>query len=195
MAGSAAVKLDHLPHMTLDEFLAWDGGGHVGKLELVEGVVRAMAPASAAHSLIQANTVRLIGNHLKERGSHCRAATEAPIVPPAGRRKNARAPDVAVTCAPITDSPTFDEPVLIVEVLSPNNESETWESIEVLLGLPTMREVLVLQSTRIEAEVLRRDARGYWPSHGLIGPGGRVQLESIDCDLPVEEFYEGTHLV
>lgn len=194
MSGSAATKLNHLPRMTLDEFLAWDGGGHVGKLELVEGVVRAMAPASAAHSLIQGNVVSLIKKHLKDRGSHCRAATEPPIVPPAGRRKNARAPDVAVTCAPITDSPTFDDPVLIVEVMSPNNESDTWESIEVLLGLPTMREVLVLQSTRIEAEVLRPDTRGYWPGGGLIGPGGKVRLESIDLELPVEEFYEGTHL-
>jgi Uma2 family endonuclease len=180
--------------MTLDEFLAWDGGGHVGKLELVEGRVRAMAPASASHSLIQANIVRRIGNHLSDSGSTCRVATEAPIVPVMGRRKNARAPDVAVTCAPVTDSPTFDDPVLIVEVMSPNNESDTWETIEVLLGLPTMREVLVVWSTRVEAEVFRRDTRGYWPSLGLIERGGAVQLASIDLELPIEALYEGTHL-
>ena len=27
------------PRMTVDEFLAWDGGGHQGKLELVDGLV------------------------------------------------------------------------------------------------------------------------------------------------------------
>jgi Uma2 family endonuclease len=40
--------------MTAAEFLDWDGGGHQGKLELVNGVVRAMPPASGTHALIQA---------------------------------------------------------------------------------------------------------------------------------------------
>lgn len=181
--------------MTIDEFLAWDGGGHVGKLELVEGVVRAMAPASATHGLVQGNIVRAIGNHLKERGSLCRAATEAPIVPPMGRRRNARAPDVAVTCAPISDSPTFEDPVLIVEVLSPCNEDATWETIEALAGLISLQEILVVQSTRVEAEVFHRNPPDRWPRQGeIVGVGGMVRLASIDLELPISVFYEGTHL-
>ncbi len=192
---SANTPATDQPTMTLDEFLAWDGGGHVGKLELWHGVVRAMAPASATHGVIQATVARLIGNHLSARRSHCRVATEPPVVPAMGRRRNARAPDVAVTCAPITDSKTFDEPVLIVEVMSPGNEMDTWDSIESLLGLISLQEVLVLQSTQIEAEVFRRDARGGWPRQGeIVGVDGRLKLASIDLELPLAEIYTGTHL-
>ena len=191
----AARKLD-IPPMTVEEFLAWDGGGHVGKLELVDGVVRAMAPASAVHGMIQGNLVTAIKNHLRARKSPCRAATEAPVLPPMAKRRNARAPDVSVTCAPITDSKTFDDPVLIVEVMSPDNEDDTWESIRALATLPTMREVLVVQSTRVEAEVYLRDARGAWPDDPVSAdPGGSIRLEPIDLTIPVSEIYEGTHLL
>lgn len=191
----SARKLE-IPPMTVEQFLAWDGGGHVGKLELVDGVVRAMAPASAVHSIIQLNIGTAINNHLRARNSPCRAATEAPVLPPMARRRNARAPDVSVTCAPITDSKTFDDPVLIVEVMSPDNEDDTWESIRAVATLPTMREILVVQSTRVEAEVYLRDAKGAWPDDPVsVGPGGRIRLASIDLTIPVSEMYEGTHLL
>lgn len=181
--------------MTTEEFLAWDGGGHAGKLELVDGVVRAMAPASATHAIIQLNIGTAFNTHLRSRNSPCRAGTEAPIVPPMGKRANARAPDVSVTCAPPTDSPTFDDPVLIVEVISPSNEAETWESIRALAGLPALQEILVVQSTRVEVHVFRRDAGGAWPSDPVVwGPGGVAHLTSIDLDLPVAEIYRQTLL-
>ena len=62
------------PRMTVDEFLAWDGGGHQGKLELVDGLVQAMAPASATHAMIQGNLILLIRNHLRRQNSLCRVA-------------------------------------------------------------------------------------------------------------------------
>ena len=34
------------PTMTAEEFIAWGGDGHPGKLELVNGEVRAMSPAT-----------------------------------------------------------------------------------------------------------------------------------------------------
>ena len=58
-----STTLQTKPLMTLEEFFAWDGGGHQGKLELVDGVVRAMAPASATHAIIQGNLVYAIGAH------------------------------------------------------------------------------------------------------------------------------------
>ena len=181
--------------MTLDEFFVWDGGGHVGKLELVEGQVRAMAPASATHSIIQGNIVVAIHNHLRSRKSACRVGPEAPVIPPMGRKINARAPDVTVTCAPISDSKVFDDPVLIVEVLSPSNEDDTWESIHTLAALTSLREILVVQSTAIQADIYRRDASGAWPRYPeTVLPGGTIRLTSIDLDLPVSAVYEDTHL-
>jgi Uma2 family endonuclease len=184
------------PPMTVDEFLAWDGAGHVGKLELVEGHVRAMAPASPTHGFIQNSVAFALTNHFRTTNSGCRVATEPPVVPPLRPKKNARAPDVAVTCAPRSDSKVFDDPVLIVEVMSPGNEDESWDSIRALAGLPSLQEILVVHSTRVEAEVYTRDATGAWPKDGVVvTAGGTVRLASIGFDVPIFEFYRDTHLV
>jgi Uma2 family endonuclease len=190
---ATAKQLPHL--MTVEEFLAWDGGGHVGKLELVDGLPRAMSPASATHALIQNSISTAITNHLRSRKSPCRTGTEAPIVPPMGQRINARAPDVSVTCSPPASNGTFVDPILIVEVMSPSNEADTWESIRSLAGLTSLREILVVQSTSVEAHVYRRDAQGAWPSEPVVAKaGGTIRLESIDLDLALSEIYRDTPL-
>jgi Uma2 family endonuclease len=179
--------------MTLDQFFAWDGGGHAGKLELIDGLVRAMSPASVTHSMIQGNILFAIKTHL--RGSRCRASPEAPVVPPLNTAINARVPDVAVTCAPLTDSNVLEDPLLIVEVLSPSNEVETWGSIRSLAGLVSLTEILVVQSTFVEAEVYRRDAKGAWPTQTeTTRAGGTIRLASIDLELPMADVYSDTML-
>ena len=43
-----------IPRMTAEEFFAWNGGSHIGKLELVDGIVRAQSYASGAHGTARA---------------------------------------------------------------------------------------------------------------------------------------------
>ena len=132
--------------------------------------------------------------HLRARKSPCRAGTEAPVVPPMGQRRNARAPDVAVTCTQPIGS-TFDDPVIIVEVMSPNNVEETWQSIQSLAGLVSLKEIMVVQSTTVGVELYRRDEQGAWPREPeTAGVGGEVRLTSIDLILTVADIYEGTSL-
>lgn len=181
--------------MTVDEFFAWDSGGHQGKLELVDGVVRAMAPASQTHVMIQGNLVYLIGAHLRARKSPCRVAPEAPVVPKLRPDMNARAPDVAVTCAPPSTATAFPDPVLIIEVLSPGNERDTWESIWACATIPSLEEIVVVESRRVGAQVFRRDANGNWPGEAEeIQAGGALRLTTIDAAFPIEYLYAGTHL-
>jgi Uma2 family endonuclease len=181
--------------MAVDEFLTWSGDGHQGKLELVEGRVRAQDPASVTHGYIQANIVIAVGNHLRAIGGPCRVATEPPVVPALRSKRNARAPDVAVTCSPPSDSKVMQSPVLIVEVLSPSNEDETWESISALASLTSLTEIMVVQSTSVEVQVFTRDAAGGWPQEPVVATaGGTVHLASVALDLPVIEIYRGTHL-
>lgn len=181
--------------MTVDEFLDWDGGGHVGKLELVEGHVRAQMPASDSHSTIQASVAGMIRNHLRATKSRCRVGIEAPVVPPMRPKRNARAPDVAVTCAPPSTSRVYENPILIVEVMSPSNEKDTWESISTLATNLSLKEIMIVQSETVEVQVFARGEDGYWPSEPVTsGPGGSVRLTSLGLDLSVAEIYEGTLL-
>lgn len=180
--------------MTVTEFLDWDGGGLQGKLELVNGEVVAMSPASGTHSRIQATLSYLMDAHLRRNKSPCRVGTEAPIVPRFHSKLNVRAPDLAVTYAPLTSDKVFPDPVLIIEVLSPTNQRETWENIWACATLESLMEVAVVDSARVNIQVFRRTQNG-WPKDAeTIEAGGTFKLASIDAEWPNAEVYAGTHL-
>jgi Uma2 family endonuclease len=180
-------------HMTVDEFVAWVGDE---RWELVDGEPRAMAPASATHGIIQARVASVLNQHLDARGGHCVAVTEPAIVPRVRSNSNMRVPDLAVTCSEVnTGQIALPEPLLIVEILSPTNEAETWENIWTYVSIPSVQEVLVLRSASIAADVLRRRADGTWPEEpAQIGRDDLLHLESISLSCPLIELYTGTYL-
>ena len=151
---NTAVRRGAPHHMTADEFLVWAGDD---RWELVDGEPRAMAPASAMHGIIQARLAFLLNQHLYAGASPCIAATEPAIVPRVRARSNMRVPDVAVTCSPVEAGQiALPEPLLIVEILSPTNEADTWENVWTYVSIPSVQEVLVLRSASIAADLLRR---------------------------------------
>ncbi len=183
--------------MTIDEFLAWDSGDHSGRhWQLVDGQPVAMAPASDNHGCIQAELAALIRNHLLELGSPCRVGTEPGIIPRVGARDNWRIPDLGVTCTPPTGSIEMPGPVLLVGIISPNNHAETRANIWSYTTLPSLQEILVVNVTRIEAELLRRRDDGTWPEQpDAIGPGEAIALASIGFVVPLAALYRTTSLV
>lgn len=180
--------------LTVEDFLDKRLHGHQGKVELIDGLVRAMSPASATHSIIQGNLVIAIGNHLRALKSPCRVAPEAPIRPALGKRNNVRAPDVAVTCAPPSTSKTLDEPFLIIEVTLPSYEDEMWESIRALAPLTSLIEIGVVSSERVEVRCYQKGPDFGWPDEREIQTSRSLHLASIGLDLPLSEIYRGTHL-
>ena len=182
--------------MTAAQFMDWDGGGLLGRLELVNGEVRAMSPASGTHSLIQANLAGLVWQHIRAKKLPCRVGTEAPVQPHLHANDNVRAPDLAVTCLPVSTSKTFQDPILIIEVLSPSNKRETWDSIYAMSTIPALIEIAIVDSERVRVEVLRRATDGSWPKTGEVSePGDTFKLNSIAAEFPVAEVYAGTHLL
>jgi Uma2 family endonuclease len=174
--------------MTLDEFLAWAlGDRSVRGWQLVDGDPVAMAPASDAHGALQSEIARLLGNHLAVRNSACRVITEPGIVPHVRADWNYRVPDLGVTCAP--------PPVLLIEILSPGNEADTRANVWAYTTLPSVQEILLVRSTRMEAELLRRQADGSWPAAPLIRSGhDLVEVASIDYAEALSAFYRTTGL-
>jgi Uma2 family endonuclease len=185
------------PHrMTVAEFLTWDSGDpKVHAWQLIEGEPVAMAPASDKHGTIQWALGSLLWPHLTAPGSRCRAVIEPGIVPRGRSNRNYRVPDIGITCAPPSDSQMLPDPVILIEILSPTNETETWANVWTYLSIPTVMEVLVVNSTRIEAELLRRNPDGTWPEvPTLIGPGDALNLDSIDFTVPLAALYRTTTL-
>ena len=86
--------------------------------------------------------------------------------------------------------------MLLVEILSPGNERDTWENVWTYATIPSVQEILVVHSTRIRAELLRRSDELAWPeTPEAIGPDGILRLESIDFTCPLPELYAETYLV
>lgn len=188
----------HSPaHMSLEEFLDWPGDGRARHYQLIDGEVRPMSPASATHSIIQLKIGVLLSLSITQAGAPLRALTEAAVVPGARSATNLRIADLAVTRSAISAGQVaVPEPVLLVEILSPGNERETREAVRAYTSIPSVREILVVRSTKIAAEILRRGADGAWPkAPEEVGPGGSVRLDSVGLTCPIEEFYAGTHLV
>jgi Uma2 family endonuclease len=189
--------LDRLPRtMTVAEFLDWPGDGSGRRFQLVNGELRAMSPASRAHGAIQAALGRLIGNFLVDAGSRYDVIGGPGVVPGMLPHINMRIPDLGVSGT--ADAPgqrALPDPVVLIEILSPSNASDTWDNVWAYTTIPTLLEIVVVHSTRVLAEVLRRVPDGEWPKETeKIGRGGTLTLDSIGFACPMPAIYARTHL-
>lgn len=185
------------PLMSTADFLDWPGDGTGTRYELIDGVLRAMAPASDTHGTIQGNLSYLITGRLRDSGSPCRLVTNPGIQPRARAEWNFRIPDLGVTCQPNRAGEIMTpDPVLLVAVLSPGNANETYESLRAYATLPSVQEIVVVHSTRMKVELLARDAKGAWPADPVMieGTEAAVVLASIGGTLALSDIYAGTHL-
>jgi Uma2 family endonuclease len=182
--------------MTVAEFLTWDSGDPtVHAWQLIDGEPVAMVPASDNHGTIQWALGSLLWPHLTAPGNRCRAVIEPGIVPRGRSDRNYWVPDIGITCAPPTDGQMLPDPLILIEILSPINETETWANVWTYLTIPTVIEVLIVNSMRVEAELLRRNADGTWPEVPMrIGPEDALVLDSIGFSVPLAALYQTTTL-
>ena len=186
---SASAKLPI--YMSVADFLDWEPGDGL-RYELADGEPRAMAPAGTIHAYLQNELGRRIGNHLRERGGVCEALANPGVTPHLLSAHNVRIPDLGVTCSPLAPGQTLTDPVLLIEILSPSNQAKTWSNVWAYTSIPTVQEILVLHSTRMQAELLRRTQTGGWPEEPEQITGGELLLASIDFRVAMTDLYART---
>ena len=191
---SQAAKIPAL--MTVDEFIVWPGDGTGRRYELVDGVLRMQDPASDTHGTIQSNLHFLISAHLRKSRPKCRIVINPGIAPRLRAKWNYREPELGVTCTPNRAGVhMMPDPILLIEILSPSNAPNTWSNIPLYAMLPTVTEILIVDSSTVSAEVLRRLPDGAWPQASEpVAPGGLIGLASIGLEFPLGEVYRDTHL-
>jgi Uma2 family endonuclease len=189
------VALAKVPvRMSVDEFLNWDSGDFL-TYELVDGEPRAMAPTNRTHGMLQNELGSLIRNHLRATGSPCDVVIAPGVIPHLFAEHNRRVPDLGVTCTSYeTEQAALPEPVLLVEILSPTNQPKTWTNVWTYTSIPSVQEILVLHTSRIAAELLRRSADGAWPERTTVITEGELVLDSIGFRVPLAELYARTRL-
>jgi Uma2 family endonuclease len=177
--------------LTTEEFLVWDSGDRSGRRwQLRDGVPEAMAPTTQAHGAIQSELGALLRNHLLAAGDRCRVISAPGVIPRVRAGENVRIPDLGVTCTPADHERFMIEPVLLIEILSPSNAEQTWENVWAYTTIPSVTEILVLSSTAMAAELLRRGTDGSWPERTTeLGAKDTLHLASIDFELPLAAAY------
>ena len=180
--------------MSADEFMAWDPDD--GRAwQLVDGVPEAMAPTNRTHGALQGELAALLNVHLRESGSPCSVVITPGVKPRVQARHNIRIPDLGVTCSPYIDEQAFlADPVLLVEVLSPSNHRETWSNVWTYTTIPSVREILVLHSAKMQADLLRRREDGEWPEQPESVTEGDLVLESLGFRASLAALYRTTRL-
>lgn len=180
--------------MTVAEFLAWNPQDGLS-WQLVDGEPQAMAPGNRTHGSLQLELGSVIRNHLIAQSSQCIAITEPGIVPNVQARHNYRIPDLAVTCTGYTlEESAVSDPALIVEILSMSNQAETWANVWTYTTIPSVREILVLHTVSVTADLLRRRPDGSWPEEPETTESGELALDSIGFRVPLIDLYRTTRL-
>ena len=182
--------------MTVEDFLAWSGDGTGRIFELVHGQLRAQDAASDAHGRIQSRLNLMIGNHLDATRPSCSVVANPGIKPSLLANWNHRVPELGVTCTPNrADVHAMPDPIVLIEVLSPKNYKDTWDNVPLYASVPTVMEILLVDSTKVEASLLRRSPDGGWPQEPEIIPrGGTITLPSIGFEVPLIAVYRDTYL-
>jgi len=160
--------------------------------EYVDGEVYAMAGAGEAHNLIAGNVFAKLREFM--RGGPCRVFISDMKL----HVKTWKAyyyPDVMVTCDPADSQSHFKEqPVLVVEVLSPSTEStDRREKMLAYRTLSSLREYVLIAADKRQVEIYRRDERDEWQL-AVTRDGESLLLESVACRLTPDEIYEDVRL-
>ncbi len=177
-------------YVTPEEYLAGERLSDV-RHEYLAGTVHAMSGGSTAHARIAGNIFREFGNQL--RGKPCEVFTSDMKV----RLRPAEGeffyyPDVTVDCAPSRDPHAvyLEEPMVIVEVLSPSTERiDLSEKLGNYLRLPSLAVYVVVNQFSPHVTVHRRTAEG-WAMEFYGDIADAIPFPEIGCMLPLTSIYE-----
>jgi Uma2 family endonuclease len=174
--------------MTLDEFLRWEDGTDT-RYELIGGLPVAMAPPLEAHGVLAIRLGSRIDAALAGRRP-CRASIEAGILHPE-RADTFFVADVGVTCAPYARRQYMQDPILLIEILSPSTERHDRRvKIPAYQQIASVQEILMIDADARYTALHRRQGE-QWIIQISRGDEGVISLASVGIDIPMSELYEG----
>lgn len=168
-----------------EEYLGRENDGE-WRHEYVNGVIYAMAGDSENHNLIAGNIFAQLKLGVPE---HCKVFSFDMKVhvskPP---EEIYYYPDVFVTCAESDrDRHSKSEPILVIEVLSPNTErTDRTEKLRAYRALPSLLEYVLVEQDFPLVEIRRK--RSNWERE-VLQPDAPIVLESVGQNLTFAQVY------
>jgi len=179
-----------LATISVDEYLSGELRSAI-KHEYLGDVVYAMAGASNAHNMVKGNIFASL--HQQLRDGPCRpfdSGTKIRIRLP--NQVRFYYPDVSVVCRPNSQDDSFqDEPVVIVEVLSPETRrTDEGEKKDAYLTIPSLAVYLLAEQNSPSLVAFRRAEQGF-VGQTYEGVDAVVPLAEVGAGLRLEEVYAG----
>lgn len=175
-----------------EEYLRLEAQSPV-KHEYVNGEMFAMTGATLRHNVIAGNVLALLRSHLRD--TPCR-----PFINDVRLRiektHSYYYPDVLVVCARGTqaidlDAVTVEDPVLVIEVLSPSTEAtDRREKLLAYRTVSSLSEYVLISQDAARVEIHRRRGDIGWEKIEYSGPE-TVELASVNLKIGMRAIYEG----
>jgi Uma2 family endonuclease len=171
------------------EYLAFERAAP-DRHELIDGEVVAMSGGTREHSLIALNIGDELRAALRERPCEVFSSDMRIKVAATGRYTY---PDVAA----LRGAPEFEDeardtllnPAAVFEVLSDSTESyDRGEKFAQYRQLPSLTDYVLASQKAMLVEHFHRQPDGSWLLR-VCGPGERVALAALGCDLALDEVY------
>lgn len=159
--------------------------------EYIAGEVFAMTGASRNHNLITVNIAAALSEQLRRRQCEVYASDMRMKVSP---QRLFAYPDVIVVCG----TPRFEDdvndtllnPTILIEVLSKSTEAyDRGLKFELYRGLELLQEFILIAQNKRHIEHYRRQSDNRWILTETNDPAESIVLESIACQLTVEQIY------
>lgn len=175
-----------------EEYLAFERSAEF-RHEYLDGEIYEMAGESLSHSRVCANLAREVGNKLK--GKTCE-----PLSPNMKVRTSTASlfsyPDLTIVCG----EPLFHDlkkdvltnPRVIFEVLSPSTEiyDRTTKFQRYRMGNETLTDYVLISQAHPFVEHFSKQPDGNWLYRSYAEITDAMRIESVDCELSLEEIYE-----
>ena len=181
-------------YLTPEQYLALEAQSPL-KHEYVAGDIYAMTGGSQRHNVITGNVYLALRQHL--RGRPCQVFV-GDVKLRVGRANAYYYPDVMVACRANLEEAiagagqVLEDPVLVIEVLSPGTEStDRREKLAAYRQLPSLQEYVLLSQERHQAEIYRRQGEVGW-LYVSYEPGDSVEFASVGLTVALAAFYDGT---
>ncbi|MCC3409189.1 MAG: Uma2 family endonuclease [Microcoleus sp. PH2017_10_PVI_O_A] len=179
---------DNDRYFTPEEYFTWEEQ-QLERHELIDGRVYAMTGGTKNHSRIAINFLSLIRSHL--RGGRC-TVFNSDLKVNILNTTNYTYPDISVTCDDRDrEHPLYiTYPCLIVEVLSDSTEAyDRGKKFEKYRRNPNLVDYVLVSSDEMAIDIYHKNDAGEWVILSY-REGDRVEFQSINLSLPIEQLYE-----
>jgi Uma2 family endonuclease len=160
------------------------------KSEFINGRIVAMAGASENHNVISSNLFLEIG--IQTRKGSCRAFSSDMRVK--AKKGNYYYPDIVVVCGERkfedNKKDVLLNPAVVIEVLSKSTRlKDRNEKLDSYMSLDSLTDYVLVEQDAMRIEHFIKINEKEWKFYPLTEKTDKLNLESINCHVPLDEIY------